>query len=138
MNRNTRTLIVLLVALGMAGFASYAVYRAVQRIPVRQVEVAQMKIAVAAAPIPVGTLLTKEKVKLVGWPSGSPVAGSFSAVEPVLDRGAIVTIGENEPITEAKLAAKESGGGLPPTIPSGMRAMSVKVNEVIGVAGFVV
>ena len=45
---------------------------------------------------------------------------------------------ENEPITATKVAAKEAGGGLPPTITAGMRAISVKVNEVIGVAGFVV
>lgn len=138
MNRTTRTLIVLIVALGLAGVASFAVYRAVQRIPVRQVEVAQVQIAVAAAPIPVGSVLTRDKVKLVGWPASSPVSGAFTSVEAVVDRGAVVTIGENEPITESKLAPKEAGGGLPPTIPAGMRAMSVKVNEVIGVAGFVV
>ena len=49
-----------------------------------------------------------------------------------------MTIAANEPITESKLALQGAGAGLPPTIPPGMRAMSVKVNEVIGVAGFVV
>src|SRR4029077_2719284 len=44
---------------------------------------------------------------------------------------------ENEPILPNKLASKESGGGLPPAIPPGLRAVSVKVNEVIGVAGYV-
>ncbi len=138
MNRTARTLLVLVVAVAAAGAASFAVYRAVQRMPVRQIEVAQIQVAVAARPIPVGTILTKDMVKLVGWPSSSPVAGSFSSPDAALDRGAIVSIAENEPITETKLAPKESGGGLPPTIPAGMRAMSVKVNEVIGVAGFAV
>ena len=54
------------------------------------------------------------------------------------DRGAIVAIAANQPITESKLAALGAGAGLPPTIPPGMRAMSVRVNEVVGVAGFVV
>jgi pilus assembly protein CpaB len=138
MNRSTRTLIVLLVAVVVATAASYSVYKAVQRMPVRQVEVAQMQVAVAAAPIRVGTVVTKDMVKLVGWPSSSPVSGSFASADALIGRGAIVSIAENEPITETKLAPKESGGGLPPTIPAGMRAMSVKVNEVIGVAGFAV
>jgi pilus assembly protein CpaB len=56
----------------------------------------------------------------------------------VLDRGLIATVEENEPLTAAKLAPLEAGAGLPPSIPPGMRAVSVKVNEVVGVAGFVV
>jgi pilus assembly protein CpaB len=59
-------------------------------------------------------------------------------VKPVLDRGLVAAVAENEPFTEAKLAPLGSGAGLPPSIPPGMRAMSVKVDEVIGVAGFVV
>ena len=138
MNRTTRTLVVLTVAVLVAGLASLAVYRAIRNIPVRQVEVAQVQVAVAARPISVGTLITPDMVKLVGWPAASPVAGAFSAVDVVASRGAIVSIAENEPITEAKLASRESGAGMAPTIPPGMRAMSVKVDEVVGVAGFVV
>ena len=52
-------------------------------------------------------------------------------------RGLIVPIVKNEPILPAKLASKEAGAGLPPVIPEGMRAVSVRVNEVIGVAGYV-
>ena len=138
MNRSMRTIVVVVLALVMAALASFAVYRAVQRIPVREVEVARVEAVVAAAEVPVGTLLTKDHVKLVGWPSSSPVPGSFSSIDAVIGRAAIVSIVENEPITETKLASREAGAGLPPTIPPGMRAMSVKVNEVIGVAGFVV
>lgn len=138
MNRTTRTLVVLAVAVLVAGLASFAVYRAVRSIPVRQVEVAQVQVAVAARPIAVGTLITPDMVKLVGWPAASPVAGAFSAVDALTSRGAIVTIAENEPVTESKLAPRESGAGMAPTIPSGMRALSIKVDEVVGVAGFVV
>jgi pilus assembly protein CpaB len=133
-----RTVVVVVIALAMAGLASFAVYRAVQRIPVREVEIAKMEAVVASTAVPVGTLLTKDHVKVVGWPSSSPVAGAFSSVDAVVGRAAIVTLAENEPVTETKLASREAGAGLPPTIPPGMRAMSVKVNEVIGVAGFVV
>jgi len=138
MNRTTRTLIVLAVAIVVAGIASFAVYRAVLNMPVRQVEVAQLQVAVATRTLPVGALITPDMVKLVGWPAASPVSGAFSSVDAVTGRGAIVTIGENEPITEAKLAPKEAGAGMAPTIPLGMRAMPVKVDEVSGVAGFVV
>ena len=66
------------------------------------------------------------------------VPGVFAKVDEVLDRGLIATVEENEPLIAAKLAPLEGGAGLPPSIPQGMRAISVKVNEVIGVAGFVV
>ncbi len=56
----------------------------------------------------------------------------------MVNRGLIATVAENEPLTEGKLAPLEAGAGLPPSIPPGMRAISVKVNEVVGVAGFVV
>ena len=64
--------------------------------------------------------------------------GAFAKMDEVVDRGLIATVAENEPLTETKLAPLEAGAGLPPSIPPGMRAISVKVNEVIGVAGFVV
>jgi pilus assembly protein CpaB len=77
-------------------------------------------------------------VKLVPWPAANPVVGGFSKIEDVLDRGVISPVDENAPLTVNNVASKEAGVGLPPTIPPGMRAISVKVNEVIGVAGFVV
>jgi pilus assembly protein CpaB len=138
MNRNARLALVLTVALGAAGLASFGVYRVVAAIPVREVEVVSLEAVVAAKPIPVGTIVTKDHVKLVPWPQRNQVPGSFTKIDAVVDRGAIVEVAENEPLTESKLAPLGSGGGLPPTIPEGMRAISVKTNEVIGVAGFVI
>jgi pilus assembly protein CpaB len=138
MSRNARLALVLSVALGAAGLASFAVYRLVASIPVREVEVASLQAVVAARPIPVGTIVTKDYVKLVPWPKQNPVPGSFTALDAVVNRGAIVELAENEPLTETKLAPLGAGGGLPPTIPAGMRAISVKTNEVVGVAGFVI
>jgi pilus assembly protein CpaB len=138
MNRQKRTLIVMLVAVGVAGLASFGVYRAIASIPERRVEIATKYAVVASAPMPVGTLLTRDSVRLVAWPEKTPLQGGFSNVDDVVDRGLISSVVENEPISESKLAPKEAGAGLPPTITKGMRAISVKVNEVIGVAGFVV
>jgi pilus assembly protein CpaB len=138
MNRNTRTIIVLAIAVLMAGVAAFGVYLAVKSMPVREVEVARTQAVVAAHPIAVGTLVTKDDLKLVPWPAATPVPGSFTEKEKVVNRGVIVSVSENEPFTEAKLAPIGAGAGLPPTITEGMRAISVKVNEVVGVAGFVV
>ena len=138
MNRTTRTLVVMALATLTAGIASLGVYAAVKSIPVREVEVAHTFVAVAARNLPTGSRITEEDVKLVAWPARNPITGAFSEVKPILDRGLVAAVGENEPFTETKLAPLGSGAGLPPSIPPGMRAMSVKVDEVIGVAGFVV
>jgi pilus assembly protein CpaB len=138
MKRQYRTLIVMVVAVATAAVASFAVYRAVQRMPVREVEVASMQVVVAAEALPVGTRLTEKHLKLAAWPSRNPVAGSFSEVAPLVDRGVVSAIGVNEPVTASKVASAAEGAGLPPIIPAGMRAISVRVNDVIGVAGFAV
>jgi pilus assembly protein CpaB len=137
MNRNTRTLIVLLVATVAAGVASYFVYVAIKRMPVREVEVAHTFVVAASHPLPAGALLTPADVKLVAWPERALLPGSFGKVEDVVNRGIVTPVLENEPFAEAKLAPVGAGAGLPPTITPGMRAISVRVNEVVGVAGFV-
>jgi pilus assembly protein CpaB len=138
MNRNTRTIVVLAVAILMAAIASLGVYLAVRSMPVREVEVVRSQVVVAAHPLTVGTLVTKDDVKLVPWPAASPVPASFTEIDKVVNRGVIISVSENEPLTESKLAPVGSGAGLTPTITEGMRAISVRVNEVVGVAGFVI
>lgn len=137
MNRDTRTIIVLLVAVITAGVASYGVYSAVERMPVREIEVAHSFVVTATRTMPTGTRVAASDVKLVAWPDSAPVPGAFSKIEDVVDRGLVVPVQQNEPLTDGKVAPKEAGAGLSPTIPAGMRAISVRVNEVIGVAGFV-
>lgn len=138
MNRGLRTLLVVGIAVVSAGIASFAIYRAVLAIPERRVEVPTAFAVVAARPLPTGARLSSGDVKVVAWPARNPVSGGFSSVDPVINRGLLAPVGENEPLTESKLAPLESGAGLPPTITAGMRAISLKVNEVIGVAGFVI
>ena len=138
MTRKYRTLFVLLLSVSVAGGASYFVYQAVRSVPVREVEVKSYYVAVAAKALPIGTMLTEHDVKLVAWPSSSPVAGGYSSVAEVVNRGLVAPVVEHEPLTATKVAVAAAGAGLPPTIATGMRAISVKVNEVIGVAGFVV
>ncbi len=136
MKRN-RTLIVMAVSVVTAAAASFGVYRAIQSMPVRKVEINTVPVVVAKMALPVGTRLTADHLTVAAWPSRTQVPGAFADPKELLDRGVIATISEHEPVTQSKVAAAGVGAGLPPVIPSGMRAMSVKVNEVIGVAGFV-
>ena len=138
MNRNTRTTVVVAIAVFVAALASFGIYRAIQQMPVRQVEVRSLYQVVAAMDMPMGTMITKDQVKLVAWPASSPVNKGFTTIESVVNRGLVDSVAANEPLTETKLASLEAGAGLPPSITEGMRAVSVKVNEVVGVAGFVV
>lgn len=137
MTRETRTGVVLAVAIGVAGLASYGVYRAIQNMPVKEVEVGKAVMVIARQSLPVGTMVTSDNVKVVPWPSTTPIRGSFDTIDKVVNRGLVERVMENEPITESKLAPKDAGAGLPPLIPNGMRAVSIRVNEVVGVAGFV-
>jgi len=136
MNRRTRTLVVIGAAVALAAVATFAVYRAIQRIPVIEVPIVEREMVVAAVPVPVGVLLTEEHLKVVPWPADSRVPGGHATPEEVIGRGVTAAFVENEPVTEAKLAPVDAGGGLPPLIPEGMRAMTIPVDNIVGVAGF--
>jgi len=91
----------------------------------------------AAQPLPVGSTVRREELKLTKVPVDLFPRGGFSKVEEVIDRPVVSNILLDEPILEGRLAARGSGSGLAPIIPPGMRAVSVRVNDVVGVAGFV-
>jgi pilus assembly protein CpaB len=140
MNRRTRTLIVMAVALVCAAVASLAVYYAVRQIVQlnERDRPKQVDVAVAARPVSMGICLGEDDVKIVQWPATTKIDGVHPRKEDVLGRGLVASVVENEPLTDRKLAPAKAGCGLPPSIQTGKRAISVKVNEVIGVAGFVV
>jgi pilus assembly protein CpaB len=97
-----------------------------------------VQVVVSSKPIPLGTRLQSSDLRLVTWPAAQPVQGMFTRIEDCTNRAVITSLVENEPLLEGKLAPREGGAGLSTTIPDGMRAVSVSVNDVIGVAGFVV
>ncbi len=137
MNRRTRHLVVLMIAVVTASIASFGVYRAMAQMPSQRVE-SMKSVVVAARPLVIGTAITAKDLKLVAWPASSLVPGAITDITAAVDRGLLTSVLENEPVTTDKLASIESGAGLSPAIPTGMRAISVKVNDVIGVAGFIV
>ncbi|MEO7142571.1 MAG: Flp pilus assembly protein CpaB [Bryobacteraceae bacterium] len=94
-------------------------------------------IVVATHPLGVGVSVKPVDVKLAKTPAEAFPKGAFSKVEEVIDRPVISNILMDEPLLEGRLAARGSGLGLAPIIPVGMRAVSVRVNDVAGVAGFV-
>lgn len=94
-------------------------------------------VVVAARAMDVGTVLSPEDVKLVKWPSRAVPQGYSGELSEVVGRGLLFPVSQNEPLLSNKLARSEAGGGLPIVIPDGKRAVSVAVDQIIGVAGFV-
>src|SRR6266403_221790 len=136
MNTN-RLLIGLVIALVIAFLLSSFVYKQFQKASIVKPTSTQ-SLVVAAMPLQLGTRLDASNTRVIQWPANQQVAGMFSRAEDVANRAIITPLAENEPVLEGKLAPKESGAGLSATIPEGMRALSVAVNEVVGVAGFVI
>jgi pilus assembly protein CpaB len=132
-----RLFLVLALAVLMGGGLAFATYNAINGQPSKTVNAPTQPVVVAAADLPLGSELKKEDLTVVNFPVGSAPAGAFAKPTDIIGRGVISSIVKNEPVLPAKLASKEAGVGLPPVIPDGMRAVSVRVNDVIGVAGYV-
>jgi pilus assembly protein CpaB len=94
-------------------------------------------VVIAKEEIPLGAKITAEQLGLAPIPNGSAPQGAFRKIGEVVGRVAITPIGVRETITNMKLAPEGLGGGLPAVIPEGYRAMTVKVDDVVGVSGFV-
>jgi pilus assembly protein CpaB len=137
MRLDRRFATVLLVSLAWAAVVAGVFYRLAGGAGARARAETQKRMVVAARALPVGAMLDRESVKLRSAPASMVPAGSFAALEDVLGRPVVSPIQAEEPVVEARIAAKGSGAGLAPLIPSGMRAISVRVNDVVGVAGFV-
>ena len=132
-----RVTLVLLVALAAGGGLAYGTYRYMQNVPVKTVSLPTRAVVVAATDLELGAELRPDDLRVIDWPAASLPAGAFEQPNDVIGRGLIMPVIQNEPILPMKLASKEAGVGLPIVIPEGMRAISVRVNEVIGVAGYV-
>src|SRR5215467_2053096 len=137
MNTN-RLLIGLVIALVVAFLLSSFVYKQFQKVSATKPSVETQPLVVAAVPLPLGSRLDATNTKIIQWPASQSLAGMFGRLEDCANRAVISDLAANEPVLEAKLAPKESGAGLVATIPEGMRALSIAVNEVVGVAGFVI
>jgi pilus assembly protein CpaB len=133
-----RILMVLVLALTAGGVLALGTYNYVQRSPVQAASLPTKQVVVAAADMDIGAEVRREDIRVIEWPANSLPANAIGNPEEVIGRGLVMPVIQNEPILPMKLASKDAGAGLPPVIPPGQRAVSVRVNEVIGVAGYVV
>ena len=134
---NRRLLTIFVIAFVIAGFCAWAVYRMVGAKVAASKPRATAQLVAAARDIPLGAVLTPADLNTISIEGDAP-KGAIRKLDEVVGRGAISEIYQGEIIMESRLAGAGSGGGLAPTIPKGMRACAVKVDEVVGVAGFVI
>lgn len=132
-----RILMVLVLALTAGGILAVGTYNYSNKQPVEAATLPTKPVVVAAADMDIGAELRREDLRVIDWPASSLPANVITDPQEVIGRGLVLPVIQNEPILPMKLASKEAGAGLPPVIPPGMRAVSVRVNEVIGVAGYV-
>jgi pilus assembly protein CpaB len=134
---NRRLLTILLCAFVVAAGASYIVYRMVGAELTRRVQGKAQNVVTAVRDLDIGVVIKKEDLKIAEVFGEAP-KGAVLKPETAIGRGVITKIYQGETVLDSRLALAGSGGGLAATIPPGMRACAVKVNEVVGVAGFVV
>ena len=134
MNRS-RLLMIGALALVLGLFVSYTVYSRLRT--GGSGGEPMVEVVVAANDILVGTKLEDRDVRLAPFPQASLPSGVFTKKVQVVGRGVVLPISRGEFILPGKLAAENAGAGLPSLIPPGMRAVSVRVNDVVSVAGFV-
>jgi pilus assembly protein CpaB len=133
-----RIFTVFVLAITAGGALALGTYNYVQQMPTAHAAAIPTKpVVVAAADLQIGAELRREDLRIIDWPANGAPKETFGTIDELVGRGLIMPVIENEPVMPMKLAPKEAGAGLPPVIPAGLRAVSVRVNEVIGVAGYV-
>jgi pilus assembly protein CpaB len=136
---NKRLLSVLIFAFLVSAGASVALYQLIaSRVTVNaNAKVPSVQVLVAARNLEIGSLIKDNDFKMVEWPGVLPT-GAVVKKEEAVGRGVIIAIFDGEPIIESRLAPKGAGAGLAANIKPGMRAVALRVNDVNGLAGFVI
>lgn len=133
---NKRFLSVLIFALVVSAGASFILYQVISTRLASNQASAATRLLVAARNLEVGALIKESDLTMTDW--GGPVPeGALKTPEDALNRGVVQAIYAGEPILESRIAARGAGAGLAATIPPGKRAVAVRVDDVVGVAGFV-
>ena len=131
--KNPRAFLMIVVSIGI-GLG--AVVLASQWISRQAATIVSSKVVVAAIDIDLGTPLTPQMLKLADWPRGSVPNGATKDIKTLDARVVKTSLLRGEPVLESKLAPLGATGGLSAVIGQGNRAMTVRVNDVVGVAGF--
>ncbi len=134
---NGRLITVLVFALVVASAASFAVYHFLASgIRQQPTAVSQSKLLVANRDLDVGSLIKEGDLRELAW-NGDLPAHSVNTASEIVGRGVVATIYKDEAFFAQRLAGKGAGAGLAATIPVGKRAVALRVNDVVGLAGFV-
>lgn len=136
MNRS-RLLMIGGLALAVGLLVSFTVYNRLRSFAGAAGNERGQQVVVAADDILVGAKLDARDLRVITLPLSAVPPGAFAGMSQILGRGAVLPISKGEFILQSKLAALNAGAGLPSMIPPGMRAVSVRVNDVVSVAGFV-
>lgn len=130
--RNIRpaVMLVLAIGMGMAAVAMASVWLSSRE------SLLTTHVVVAKEDVQIGTRLQPSMLQVVDWPSTSPLKNPLTSIEQATDRVVNMPLVKGEPISLSKLAAKGETGGLSAVLREGRRAVTVKVNEIVGVAGF--
>ena len=133
--RNKRLIIALLAAVAFGLVAAISVSQYLARVQTYTKNLNQ--VVIAKVEIPVGSRIIAEQLAVAQFPRNVTPEGAYTSMDKLLDRVAVVRIAAREPVTESRLAPVGAAGGLSSVIPEGFRAMTVKVDEVVGVSGFI-
>jgi pilus assembly protein CpaB len=130
-----RLLLALFFALLVSGLFTFWLSRRLARVVHADAPKKQLYVA-SGKPLDAGEQLKPGNLQLVAWPAATPLNGGFSKIEDVAGRIVLYPLPQGEPILERQLATAGAGAGLTAKIPTGMRAISVRSDDVVGVAGF--
>jgi pilus assembly protein CpaB len=132
-----RILVALMLALAVSGACTWLVSKKLTAPPTTQ----RLRDATYVAPsmaLQAGEVLGPGNTELVAWPENIPLDGGFSRTADVMGRAVLFPLGKGQPILNRDLSATGSGNGLASKIPDGMRAVALRSDEVVGVAGFLI
>jgi pilus assembly protein CpaB len=133
---NKRLAGVLAFALIVSAGASFLLYRLISARLAAEAKPASTQVFVATRNLETGTLIKEADIRAVDWPGTVPQQ-AVTNQEDIVGRGVVATIYQGEPIVDTRLAAKGAGAGLAAIIPTGMRAVAIRVNDVTALAGYV-
>jgi len=131
--------VILFLALVSGSLAAYLAFRFLRQptaAPVQAAELSTVTVVVAARDLPIGQLLEQEDVRVLDWPKGVMPDGFARDPSEVVGRGLVGPVRMNEPILFSKIAGTDSGYGLQLAVEPGMRAIAVRVTDVIGIGGW--
>jgi pilus assembly protein CpaB len=135
--KSERILIALTLALFVSGLCTWFVAKKLIAPPTVQKQ-PDARYAAPSRALQAGEVLKAEDIELVAWPGSDPIDGAFAQSAETIGREVLFPLAKGQPILDSDLSAAGSGTGLASKIPDGMRAVALRSDEVVGVAGFLV